>query len=118
MRRCAAEHGVVRQGAAEHGVSQAAMEWTGAVGIANVGLSGEATSGKSWYKTHRPKLLNMFVGMLAESGVCGLCLCEMGNLDYPLTKERRELVKNSSKGTRASRALCKVPKTVCWHTPV
>ena len=73
-----------------------ATKWSASVAIANLGLSGEAIMGKKWDKEHRPQLLRQFIGMLdyGEGKVCGICLCEVGNMDDPLTPEVRERMKN------------------------
>ena len=63
----------------------------GRVAIANVGLAGKAIMGGKWHK-HSAVLVEQFKCMLNCEGVCGLCLCEVGSWDQPLTTEVRERV--------------------------
>ena len=69
-------------------------EWSGSLAIANIGLSGRAIMGRKWPR-HRAKLFKQLTGMLEYGGgkVCGLCLCEVGSLQHPLTNDVRERVK-------------------------
>ena len=63
-------------------MSETPMSWAGSVGIANIGLDGQAIMGTKWQR-HRGKLLQQFKGMLDYGNVCGLCLGEVGNVDRP-----------------------------------
>ena len=86
----ASEHGVpagAASSASEHGWPA----WVGSVAIADIGLGGKAIMGKKWPK-HSAELVEQFKGMLNYDGVCGLCLCEVGSWDEPLTPDVREKV--------------------------
>ena len=83
--------GLGLQPMAKHAVPE---EWSGSLAIANIGLSGQAIMGTKWPR-HRAKLFMQLTGMLEYDGgkVCGLCLCEVGSLQHPLTNDVRERVK-------------------------
>ena len=74
-------------------MSETPMSWAGRVAIANIGLDGRAILGATW-KRHHKRLLRQFTDMLNYGNVCGLCLCEVGSFDYPLTEEVRSRVHN------------------------
>ena len=48
-------------GASEH---NAKNEWTGALAFTNIGLAGNAFSGKHWFPKHQPVLLRLFKQLL------------------------------------------------------
>ena len=68
-------------GATEH----KAERWQGALASANIGLPGKAFTAKKWRDTHAPRLNQQFLELLRMPGVLGLCLCEVGEIDDPIT---------------------------------
>ena len=116
--RGATEH-MDTSGATEHRASGAtehrAERWQGALASANIGLPGNTFTGQKWISTHAPQLHRQCIELLGMPDVLGLCLCEVGSIDEPITAEGKKrmtaVLQRAFENTFGSSSLEGTPKS-------